>query len=466
MLNEQTAARVLAAALETGGDFAEIFYEDTQTASLQMLSARVEEAVAGRDHGAGIRVFREFGSVYVYTNDTSLEGLLKAARQAAAAIGSEQAADAAITLAPTAIASIHPVRIPPSDVSAVRKAEILRAAYHAAKDYDPSIVQVTATYMDRRQQVTIANSEGLFVSDERTRVRLGVLAVAGDGRENQSGFNGPGGQMGFEFFDSHDPAEYGRDAARTAVTMLRADLCPAGPMTIAIESGFGGVLFHEACGHALEATSVAKGHSVFVGKLGQTIASDVVTAIDDATIPGAWGSGNIDDEGTACRRNVLIEKGVLKGYLIDRLNGRRMGMASTGSARRQSYAFAPTSRMSNTFIDAGDSSDEDIIASIASGLYCVKMGGGSVNPLTGSFNFAVSEGYLVKNGKIDKPVRGATLIGKGEEILRRIDMVGRCVKTEQGMCGSLSGSVPADVGQPLIRISEIVVGGRQEGKQS
>lgn len=462
MLSEQTAVRVLEEALSTGGDFSEIFCEDTENASLQMLSGRVEEAVAGRDHGAGIRVFRELGSVYVYTNDTSPEGLLTAARQAAAAISGMKAAGS-VTLRPTAVRSVHPVRIPPSSVEAARKVDIIRAAYHAAKDFDPLISQVTAKYIDRRQRVIIANSEGLFVGDERTRVRLGVMAVAGDGMENQSGWGGPGGQQGFEFFESHDPAVFGRDAARTAVTMLRADRCPAGPMTVAIENGFGGVLFHEACGHALEATAVAKGHSVFAGRLGEKIASEAVTAVDDATIPGGWGSGNIDDEGTPCRRNVLIEKGILKGYLVDRFNGRRMGMACTGSARRQSYAYAPTSRMSNTFIEAGTDSDEDIIGSMAEGLYCAKMGGGSVNPLTGSFNFSVSEGYLVKNGKIDRPVRGATLIGKGEEILMAIDKVGRRMETGQGMCGSFSGSVPVDVGQPLIRIREIVVGGRQEG---
>jgi TldD protein len=269
--------------------------------------------------------------------------------------------------------------------------------------------------------------------------------------------------MGFEIFDEIDPECYGKDAARCAVTMLKADMCPAGKMPVAIENGFGGVIFHEACGHSLEASSVAKGQSIFCDLLGEKIASDVVTAIDDSTIPNGWGSFNIDDEGEDARKNVLIKDGVLKSYMVDKLNGRRMNTPSTGSGRRQSYAYAPTARMSNTYIAPGESSDREIISSIADGLYCAQMGGGSVNPITGDFNFMVLEGYLVKNGQVDKPVRGATLIGNGANIIKKIDMVGKDMKTGQGMCGASSGSIPADVGQPLIRVSEIMVGGRQGG---
>jgi TldD protein len=231
-------------------------------------------------------------------------------------------------------------------------------------------------------------------------------------------------------------------------------------MTVAIDNGFGGVIFHEACGHALEATAVAKGNSVFAGKLGQKIASEKVTAIDDGTMPNLWVSLNIDDDGIPTKRKILIENGILKGYMIDKLNGRRMNMEPTGSGRRQSYKYAPTSRMTNTFIAPGEDSNEAIIASIDNGLYAKKMGGGSVNPVTGEFNFAVAEGYLVKNGKVDKPVRGATLIGKGDEVLMNIDMVGKDMQQGQGMCGSSSGSIPTNVGQPMIRVSEITVGGR------
>ena len=220
------------------------------------------------------------------------------------------------------------------------------------------------------------------------------------------------------------------------------------------------MIFHEACGHSLEATAVAFGNSEFCGKLGQKIASDKVTAIDDGTMPNEWGSSNVDDEGTPTTRLVLIENGVLKNYMVDRLNGRRMGMAPTGSGRRQDYTFAPTSRMRNTYIAPGDDEDDEIISSCGDGLYAKSMGGGSVNPVTGEFNFAVEEGYLIRDGKIDRPVRGATLIGRGADILPRIDRVGRDMKMAQGMCGSLSGSVPTNVGQPMIRVTDITVGGR------
>ena len=267
--------------------------------------------------------------------------------------------------------------------------------------------------------------------------------------------------MGYEMFETLiDPEETARTAARTALTMLTAPICPAGVMPVAIESGFGGVIFHEACGHSLEATAVALGNSEFCGKLGQKIASDMVTAIDDGTIDGEWGSMKIDDEGTPANRLVLIERGILKNFMVDKLNGRRMNMPMTGSSRRQNYQFAPTSRMRNTFIAPGETEDREIIATMGDGLYAAKMGGGSVNPATGEFNFAVSEGYWVKDGKIDHPVRGATLIGRGGEVLQRIDRVGKNLRLSQGMCGSISGSVPVCVGQPLIRVTGMTVGGR------
>lgn len=266
--------------------------------------------------------------------------------------------------------------------------------------------------------------------------------------------------MGIEMFDKIDPAYHGKEAARIAHTMLHAKNCPAGNMTVAIDNGFGGVIFHEACGHALEATAVAKGNSVFANKLGEQIASTKVTAIDDGTIPNAWGSLNIDDEGNKTQKNVLIENGILKGYMIDKLNARRMKMEATGSSRRQSYKYQPTSRMTNTYIAAGTDNPDDIIKSIDDGLYAKKLGGGSVNPVTGEFNFAVQEGYLVKNGVIQEPVRGASLIGKGSEVLMDIDMVGNNLELAQGMCGSSSGSIPTNVGQPMIRVKKMTVGGR------
>ena len=459
MLSREVAQRVLGRCLITGGDFAEIFEEDTINNTIGILNGKVENSVGGRSYGIGIRIFKGLKSVYAYTNNNSLSSLLDVAYKAALALG-EAEEEKNIVLDCTSIKSEHPIIYIPSSIGINKKIGVMKIAYNAAKDYSSEISQVGVNYIDKEQNVLIANTEGLYVEDKRVRTRLTINSVASLNGENQTGFEGPGRHMGFEMFNYIDPEYYGKEASRIACTMLHAKNCPAGKMTVAIDNGFGGVIFHEACGHSLEATSVAKGNSVFTGKLGEQIASTKVTAIDDGTIPNAWGSLNIDDEGNKTQRNVLIENGILKSYMIDRLNGRRMGMAPTGSGRRQSYKYAPTSRMTNTYIANGDDSPEEIIKSISDGLYAKKMGGGSVNPVTGEFNFAVSEGYIVKNGEIQEPVRGASLIGKGSEILMNIDMVGNNMTQGQGMCGSSSGSIPTNVGQPMIRVSEITVGGR------
>ena len=391
-------------------------------------------------------------------NNVGIPGIVLM-EKAALALG-ELKEDKMIVLNATNTVNFNPILLAPSSIEINKKIGVMKVAYNAAKDYHDEIVQVGVGYVDKEQNVLIANTEGLYTEDKRVRTRLTINAIASANGENQTGFEGPGRHMGFEMFKEIDPEYYGKEAAKQAYTMLHAKNCPAGRMTVAIDNGFGGVIFHEACGHSLEATAVAKGNSVFTGKLGQQIASTKVTAIDDGTIPNAWGSLNIDDEGNKTQKNILIENGVLKSYMIDKLNGRRMGMASTGSGRRQSYKFAPTSRMTNTYIANGDDNPEDIIKSISDGLYAKKMGGGSVNPVTGEFNFAVSEGYLVKNGVIQEPVRGASLIGKGSEILMDIDMVGNNMTQGQGMCGSSSGSIATNVGQPMIRVKEITVGGR------
>ncbi|HOQ73412.1 MAG TPA: TldD/PmbA family protein [Limnochordia bacterium] len=461
MLSESVITDVLLAALSTGGDFAEIFMEDTFNTQIRMLDGAVEEAVSGRDHGVGIRIFQGLRSVYAYTNDLRRESLMKTAREAAAALpGVPQGKT--VVLARMAVDRFNPVRLEPRQVPHRDKVEVMKKAHLAAADFHEQITQVVVHYLDVDQNVLIANSEGLLAEDRRVRTRLSINAVATRGEEKQSAFRGPGRHMGFELFERIDVEEIARDAAHSAVTMVNADYAPGGKYPVIIDNEFGGVIFHEACGHSLEATSVAKGVSEFSGKLGEKIASELVTAVDDGTIPNAWGSQNIDDEGTKTRRNVLIEKGILKGYMIDRLNARRMGMEPTGNARRQSYKFAPTSRMTNTFICAGESTREEIIANTEYGLYAKRMGGGSVNPATGEFNFAVAEGYMVRGGKIAEPVRGATLIGRGSEILQKIDMVASNLATGQGMCGSVSGSIPADVGQPTIRVTEMTVGGRKE----
>lgn len=461
MIEKRLAEEVISKCLSTGGDFAEIYEDDSIDTSIRILDGKVENSVSGRSYGIGIRIFKGTNYVYAYTNNNSRQSLLDTAYKAAAALGDLVGENKSVKLIEKKIQTVHPIIYLPSGVEVDKKIGIMKIAYKGAKEYSNEISQVSVGYGDKEQKILIANSEGLFVEDSRVRTRLSVSAVASDGKENQTGFEGPGSHQGFEMFrDSIDPEYYGREAARTAHTMLHAKNCPAGKMAVAIDNGFGGVIFHEACGHSLEASSVAKGNSVFAGKLGQQIASTKVTAIDDGTLENSWGSLNIDDEGIETTKNVLIENGILKSYMVDRFNGRRMGMQPTGSGRRQSYKYAPTSRMTNTYIAAGGDSPEDIIKSITDGLYAKKMGGGSVNPVTGEFNFAVSEGYIVKNGVIQEPVRGASLIGKGSEILMNIDMVGTNLKLGQGMCGSSSGSIPTNVGQPMIRVSEITVGGR------
>ena len=460
MLEKSLVEKILNEALSTGGDFAEIFVEKKNNCGLYMIDGKIESSLSGRDFGIGIRIFKDLYSVYGYTNDMTEENLLKTARKIAEAVKGTRA-DITINLLKQDIENYNKIEIYPETVLKKNKIDIMRRGYVAAKEYDPEISQVRVSYSDSKQNILVANSEGIWAEDERVRGRIRIESVASSGTEMQTGSMGPGASKGFEFFEKMDVESYGREASRIAKTILHADYSPSGKMPVIIDNGFGGVIFHEACGHGLEATSVAKGNSVFAGKIGEMIASPVVNAVDDGTIPNEWGTINIDDEGTPSRRNLLIENGILKGYMVDKLNGRRMGMASTGSGRRESYKYAPTSRMTNTFILNGKSSLDEMISSVEKGIYAKYMGGGSVNPATGNFNFAVMEGYLIENGKITSPVRGATLIGSGSEILKKIEMVGNNLAYGQGMCGSVSGSICTNVGQPAVKVSEITVGGRK-----
>ena len=460
MLEKSLVEKILNEALSTGGDFAEIFVEKKNNCGLFMIDGKIESSLSGRDFGIGIRIFKDLYSVYGYTNDMTEENLLKTARKIAEAVKGTRA-DITINLLKQDIKNYNKIEIYPETVLKKNKIDVMRRGYAAAKEYDSEISQVRVSYSDLKQNILVANSEGIWAEDERVRGRIRIESVASSGTEMQTGSMGPGASKGFEFFEKMDIESYGREASRIAKTILYADYSPSGKMPVIIDNGFGGVIFHEACGHGLEATSVAKGNSVFAGKIGQMIASPVVSAVDDGTIPNEWGTINIDDEGTPSRRNLLIENGILKGYMIDKLNGRRMGMTSTGSGRRESYKYAPTSRMTNTFILNGKSSLDEMISSVEKGIYAKYMGGGSVNPATGNFNFAVMEGYLIENGKITSPVRGATLIGSGSEILKKIEMVGNNLAYGQGMCGSVSGSICTNVGQPAVKVSEITVGGRK-----
>jgi len=470
MLETNLIHDVLTEALSTGGDFAEIFVENTVRNSINAVNGICEKSVSGVDYGAGLRIFTGFNAIYVYTNDTSRENFLKIAKEAAAAVAANKNARGVVGYKnPSSACSMGRVYshgfAEASTDGAVKKeiAEILKYAHSVSKNESPLITQTSASYADTVTTVMLANSDGLTAKNVLKRTRAAFSCVAGNETEKQTASYGPGASLGHEFIKSLDIAEIAKNISETAVTMLKAKKAPGGKMPVVIDNGFGGVIFHEACGHSLEATSVAKGASVFCGKLGEKIASECVTAIDDGTLPNAYGSIFIDDEGEICRRNILIENGILKSYMIDRLNGLKMGMPPTGSSRRESYKYAPTSRMTNTFIAAGKSTKNDIISSTDYGLYAKKMGGGSVVPATGEFNFAVVEGYMIRHGKIAEAVRGATLIGKGSETLLNIDMVSDNPVLEQGICGSASGSVPVSVGQPMIRVKELTVGGTANG---
>jgi len=459
MINKNQAIQVLNAGLATGADFAEIYIESKDIKNVLIENGKVENAAFSRTNGAGIRLLNKLQSVYGYTNDVTVKGLLKLASSLANSFSGKQQVFVE-NLSKKVVKNNHPYLISYKDLPNSEIIEYLKPGEKAMRELDKRIVRTNASFSSVVINVAIINSDGKFLLDYKERGRAGMMALVADGGKIETGFEGPGATAGFEFFKNKvDIAEVGRKVAQSALTMLTAKECPSGKMPVVIGNGFGGVIFHEACGHSLEATAVAKNLSVFSNKIGQQIASPLVTAYDDGTIENAWGSNNIDDEGNKTQRTVLIEKGILKNYLIDNFNGRRMGMKGNGACRRQSYKFEPTSRMSNTFIGAGESTPEEIIKATKLGLYAKSLGGGSVNPTTGEFNFACNEAYIIRDGKVCEPVRGASLIGSGAEVLLNIDMVGNDLLRGQGMCGSSSGSIPADVGQPTIRVNNITVGG-------
>ena len=458
MLKKDQLEYYLSECMKSEADFAEIYEELEHSETIKALSGKTEDVNQVITAGLGIRLYKDLQSVYAYTNDGSEAAVTALIKDLTEALGPCEK-EVHLSLEEVTYTNNNPVEIDYMSVPLEEKADLLKRANDAAFSADTRIVKVQSELLNVKQTVQIANTEGRLIRDVRVRTRMMVTAFAAEDGSLQSGADRPGAGMGLEFYRRVTPEETGREAARVALVNLAAKDCPSGKMPVIIDNGFGGVIFHEACGHSLEATSVARNMSVFSGKLGTKIAADCVSAVDDGTIPNAWGSQNIDDEGNFQKRRVLIENGVLKSYMIDRLNARRMGTESTSSSRRQSYQFEPTSRMTNTFILPGEDSFEELFEGIERGLYAKKMGGGSVNPQTGEFNFAVNEGYLIENGKISYPVRGASLIGNGAEILKNIDRVCSNLKTGQGMCGSLSGSIPTDVGQPTIRVSSITVGG-------
>lgn len=461
MINKSIIGDMLNEALLLGGEYAEVFLEDNFSTEISTVGGNVERGMSGREYGIGIRIFSGLNFLYAFTNDFSKENLLALTRKLTKNLKKQKNDPFTVNFDKRVQPSKHPFDISPSDVELIRKLEIANRATKSAMNYDELISQVTVNYLDKKQNVIIANTEGLYVEDTRVRTRLHIIAAAEQYGQIETGYIGAGALMGPEFYDQIDVEEIAAEAARNAKTMVQAEHCPSGNMPVVIDNGFGGLMIHEACGHSLEASSVAKGHSVFSNKIGQKIASEIVTLVDDGTIKNSWGSLGVDDEGSPTQRNVLIENGILKGYMIDKLNAKRMGLKPTGSARRESYRFAPTSRMTNTYIANGKCTKEEIIKNTEKGLFAKHISAGSVNPATGVFNFSLSEAYIIENGKVTKPVRGATLIGNGNSILHDIDMVGNNLEIGSGYCFAGSGAVYIGAGQPTIRVKLMTVGGRE-----
>jgi TldD protein len=455
-----TITNIIQAGIDNQADFAEVYIEEARSSSMLFKDQGVESAAAGTDFGIGIRLVYGTEVLYAFTSSENENELITLTKNLAASRKSTYSSGPQVQLQKKNTQNIHKIQCYPADVKSKNKVNFLQKANDVARAYSDKIKQVSCSISDSNKFITIANSEGLFCDDRRVRSRFTISVTAVDGTEMFTGSETPGALKGFEFIENLDLTHYSQKAAERALLMLSAGYISGGKMPVIMGNAFGGVIFHEACGHPLETEAIRKKASPFTDKMGQRIAQDCLTAIDDGTIANAWGSLNIDDEGMATQKTTLIENGILKAFLADRIGAQEVGVPRTGSGRRQNYQYSPVARMRNTYIAPGKSTLDSMLESAGSGLYAKVMGGGSVNPATGEFNFSVQEAYEIKNGKIGRPVRGATLIGKGHEVLPEISMVGSDFELAAGMCGASSGSIPTTVGQPSLKVDNILVGGR------
>jgi len=458
-MHSDLAKKILDFCLGAGASFAEIYEEETRKSYLSLKNNAIEGASASIIYGIGIRMLYGTEVLYGFTSDSSEDVLLNIAKNLSIAKKQTGSQKTQFNENSDFMSFSKDSFKDPRILGQSYKKDFLFTANSAAR-VSPKIVQLEASIADSVQNINIWNSEGLQVSDNRARTRFSVNATAGEDSQRTSAHEAPGVLGGFEFLDSLPIKELSASCAERALRMLSAPYVKGGHIPVIMGNAFGGVIFHEACGHPLETEAVRRQASPFCGKLGEQVADPVLTAIDDGTLSGVWGSLAIDDEGMPTQKTVLIENGILKNFLSDRVGAQELGLPLTGSARRESYKYAPVSRMRNTFIAPGNSTLEQMIATVDDGLYAAKMAGGSVNPATGEFNFAVEEGYEIKNGKLGDAVRGASLIGLGHEILPKISMVGDDFELAAGMCGASSGHVPVTVGQPSIKVDSILVGGR------
>jgi TldD protein len=457
LVDHGLAERVLARALQRGGDLAELYVEDRRGFTLALDDGRIERPQSGRERGAAVRVVVGDATYFGHVDGTEEDELLRVAGSVAGAVGADAREPTALT-GPGATGARHDIEQAPEDVDTARKADLLRACDERARGAGGEVAQVSSSYAEGRRLVEVFNSDGLAAADDRTRVRLGVQVVARRDGKVETGVETRGGHAGFELL-ARDPEAVAASAATKALTMLDAVDAPGGRMPVVVGNAFGGVLLHEAVGHGLEADAVQKRASVYAGKLGETLAEPFVTAYDDGRRPGEWGSDGIDDEGTPTRMTQILEEGRLGSYLYDLVRARKDGTGSTGNGRRESFRHLPVPRMTNTYFAPGEASPEDLIAGVERGLYAVSFGGGQVEPATGDFVFGVSEGYLIEDGRVTAPVRGATLVGNGLEALRAIDGVAGDLEIATGFCGKAGQTVAAGVGQPHVRIRALTVGG-------
>ena len=447
-------------ALRRGGDFAEVFVEDRDSLGLRLEDGRIEQTSGGRETGAAVRLLSGERTYYAYSDAVDEAGLTAAADAVAAAVSAGAQGPEIVHLgAVRADPGKNPVLTPPGDVAIARKALLVRAGDEAARSVSDEIVQAIAGYGDTRQKVLIANSLGDLVFDDRTRTRFTVQVVARRGDVIQTGHEAVGGSAGFELVDEEIARAVARTAAEKARVMLDSKPAPVGAMPVVLANGFGGTLFHEACGHGLEADAIAKGASIYDGKMGEIVAADIVSAYDEGSITNGWGSQAFDDEGVPTQKTMVIEDGRLTGYLYDRLRAREAGAAPTGNGRRQSFRHVPIPRMTTTYIAPGDMDPDEIIAATPRGFYAKSLAGGQVEPASGNFVFGVAEGYLIEDGKLTTPLRGATLVGNGIDILMKIDMIAGDFDVKTGVCGKDGQGVPVGTGQATLRIAEMTVGG-------
>jgi TldD protein len=451
------AARAVERALAQGGDFAELFCEQREGFGMSIDESRVEGVQRGFELGAGIRVIHGETSYFAHVDGLGEGDLERAADAVASAARGERREPQALEAGDSP--ALQDVAVAPADVPADKKAELLRSCDETARAAGDDVAQVQASYAENRRRVTVANSEGRFASDDRTRVRLGVQVVAARNGSVETGFETLGGHRGFELLSEGAGERIAECASRVALTLLDADPAPAGAMPVVVGGGFGGVLFHEMTGHGLEADHVQKGASVYVGKLGERVAEPTLEAFDDGRLPGEWGTDAIDDEGTPAQRTPVIEEGRITAYLYDLVRARKDGVDSTGNGRRESFRHLPIPRMTNTYIAPGEAEPDELIAEVGNGFYAVSFAGGQVDPTTGDFVFGVSEGYLIEGGKVTRPCRGATLIGNCLDALARIDGVANDFEMKTGFCGKGGQRVPVGTGQGHVRIRELTVGG-------